>query len=240
MHSAIFFFGKIDKIHSAFTERAPENDLSSSHTSDRPLCDVQIHNFQQVTLDMVKKFPVKTLTKSCDLDPLPASVLKICFPIILPTLTSIINMSLKNGVMPNALKVAVLKPLLKKKDADFEQLQNFPPNLKSNICVQANREGCCFVIKRPYTLYWGTITAFHSTETALVGFHNDILTAIDNNKTVILLLFDLSAAFDTVDHSILLSRLSSRFGIKGTVFAWLRSYLTSRKQFVNVNKCRSS
>ena len=137
-----FFISKIDKIHNAFTERAPENDLSSSHTSDRPLCDVQIHNFQQVTLDMVKKFAVKTLTKSCDLDPVPASVLKTCFSIILPTLTLVINMSLKNGVMPYALKVAVLKPLLKKQDADFEQLQNFPPNLKSNICVQANREGC--------------------------------------------------------------------------------------------------
>ena len=49
---------------------------------------------------------------------------------------------------------------------------------------------------------------------ALVRVHNDILTAIDNNNTVILLLLDLSAAFDTVDHSILLSRLSSRFGIK--------------------------
>ena len=69
-----------------------------------------------------------------------------------PTYTNLdYNMSLKNGVMPNALKVAVLKPLLKKQDADFEQLQNFPPNLKSNICVQANREGCCFAIKRPYT-----------------------------------------------------------------------------------------
>jgi len=74
---------------------------------------------------MVKKFAVEALTKSCELDPLPASVLKTCFPIILPTLTSIINMSLKNGVMPHALKVAVLKPLFKKQDADFEQLQNF-------------------------------------------------------------------------------------------------------------------
>ena len=71
-----FFISKIDKIYNAFTEKAPENDLSSSHTTDRPLCDVQIHNFQQVTLDMVKRFAVKTLTKSCDLDLLPASVLK--------------------------------------------------------------------------------------------------------------------------------------------------------------------
>ncbi|CAH3148778.1 unnamed protein product [Pocillopora meandrina] len=71
-----FFISKIDKIHNAFIERAPENDLSSSHTTDRPLCDVQIHNFQQVTLDMVKKFAVKTLTKSCDLDLLPASLIE--------------------------------------------------------------------------------------------------------------------------------------------------------------------
>ena len=81
---------------------------------------------------------------------------------------------------------------------------------------------------------------FHSTETALVRVHNDILTAIDNNNSVILLLLDLSAAFETVDHSILLSRLSTRFGIKGTVLSWLKSYLTSRTQFVNVNNCRSS
>ena len=220
--------------------------LTDLYTTDRPLCDVQIHNFQQITLDMVKKFAVKTLTKSCDLDPLSASVLKTCFPIILLTITSIINMSLKNGVMPYALKVAVLKPLLKKQDADFEQLQNFRPisNLtfvskliEKAVALQLNDH-----ILRHHLdeTFQSAYKAFHSTETALVRVHNDILTAIDNNNTVILLLLDLSAAFDTVDHSILLSRLSCRFGIKGTVLAWLKSYLTSRKQFVNFNKCRSS
>ena len=109
----------------SLTQRPPKNDFSSPHTTDRPLCDMQFQNFQQVTLDMVKKFAVKTLTKSCELDPLPASVLTTCFPIILPTLTSIINMSRKNGVVPHALKVVVSKPLLKKQDANFEQLQNF-------------------------------------------------------------------------------------------------------------------
>ena len=198
-------------------------------------------------MDMVRTFSVKrALTKSCDLDPLPASVLRLYFPIILPTLTSIINMSLKNGVMPCALKVAVLKPLLKKHDADSEQLQNFRPisNLsfvskliEKAVALQLNDHILTHHLDETFQ---SAYKAFHSTETALVRVHNDILTAIDNNNTVILLLLDLFAAFDTVDHSILLSRLSSRFGIKATVLAWLRSYLTSRKQFVNVNKCKSS
>ena len=81
---------------------------------------------------------------------------------------------------------------------------------------------------------------FHSTETALVRVQNDILCAIDNNESVILLLLDFSAAFETMDHSIMLSRLRDRFGINGTVLAWLESYLTSRKQFVQVNGCRST
>ena len=80
---------------------------------------------------------------------------------------------------------------------------------------------------------------FHSPETALVRVQNDILCAIDNNGSVILLLLDLSATFDTVDHSIMLSRLSQRFGVNGTVLAWFESYLTLRRQFVQVNGCRS-
>ena len=78
---------------------------------------------------------------------------------------------------------------------------------------------------------------FHSTETALVRVQNDILSAIDNNESVILLLLDLSAPFDTVDHSILLSRLRDRFGVNGTALAWCEYYLTSGKQFAQVNDC---
>ena len=74
----------------------------------------------------------------------------------------------------------------------------------------------------------------HSTETALTRIHNDILLAIDDNSCVILVLLDLSAASDTVDHDILLGRLEHRFGITGKALSWLTSYLTDRTQFVKV------
>ena len=80
----------------------------------------------------------------------------------------------------------------------------------------------------------------HSTKTALVRVQNDILCAIGNNESVILLLLELSAAFDTVDHTILLSRLRDRFGVNSTALIWFESYLMSQKQFVQVNGCRST
>ena len=71
----------------------------------------------------------------------------------------------------------------------------------------------------------------HSCETALVRVHNDIFVAIDKRHCVMLLLLDLSAAFDTVDHDILLTRLHSKYSISGIALEWFRSYLTNRSQF---------
>ena len=76
---------------------------------------------------------------------------------------------------------------------------------------------------------------FHSTETALIKVHNDIATAIDDGHSVILVLSDLSAAFDTVDHGILLTRLSMRYGIRDRALEWFVSYLSDRTQFVKLD-----
>eukprot|EP00745_Piridium_sociabile_P044747 TRINITY_DN9505_c0_g1_i24.p2 TRINITY_DN9505_c0_g1~~TRINITY_DN9505_c0_g1_i24.p2 ORF type:complete len:122 (-),score=5.84 TRINITY_DN9505_c0_g1_i24:1342-1707(-) len=82
--------------------------------------------------------------------------------------------------------------------------------------------------------------ANHSTETALLRILNDLLTALDQNKVSALLLLDLSAAFDTIDHHLLLSCLESSFGIKNSALSWFKSYLSDRSQLVLVQSHQSS
>ena len=95
-------------------------------------------------------------------------------------------------------------------------------------------------------MFQSAYKVFHSTETALVKVHNDILQAVelliravDNNDSVVFLLLDLSAAFDTVGHSILLSRLAL-FGVNGQVIAWIESYRKDREHFVQIENTKSS
>ena len=68
---------------------------------------------------------------------------------------------------------------------------------------------------------------------------NDIFANIDNKKASILVALDLSAAFDTLDHSTILQRLSYSFGLSGSALGWLESYLVGRSQFVKVDSAVS-
>ena len=79
----------------------------------------------------------------------------------------------------------------------------------------------------------------HGTETALLRVQNDVLRAIDDDRCVVLLLLDLSSAFDTVVHQTLLSRLSSRFGVRGKALSWFQSYLSDHRQVIHVGNGQS-
>ena len=156
-------------------------------------------------------------------------------------MTMIVNQSLRSAVVPDCFKLALLNPKLKKPLLDVEDFGNFRPisNLmfmsKLTEKVVASRlidyvSGNCLdeIMQSAYK-------QFHSTETALVKLFNDIVIDTDRNRTVILLLLDLSAAFDTVDHSLLLNRVANRFGICGSALAWFESYLRDRFHIVSID-----
>ena len=83
-------------------------------------------------------------------------------------------------------------------------------------------------------------TKYHSTETTLFSLHVHIITAISHQQVSCLCLLDLSAAFDTIDHSILLHRLSSWFGIADSALTWFKTYLISRSFSVLASDLASS
>ena len=87
-----------------------------------------------------------------------------------------------------------------------------------------------------YPLLQSAYRLGHSTETALLKVHNDLLMNMDAQRVTLLVLLDLSAAFDTVDYEVLLHRLRSSFGIRGTALQWFTSYLSSRWQRLSFNQ----
>ena len=82
--------------------------------------------------------------------------------------------------------------------------------------------------------------AGHSTETALLCVQNYILLDLDKRRGVILVLLDLSAAFDTIDHDLLLRRLADKLGITGVAYALFKFYLSGRSQVIYIDKETSS
>lgn len=83
--------------------------------------------------------------------------------------------------------------------------------------------------------YQSGFRKMHSTETALLKVSNEVQMAADSGRYSVLVLLDLSSAFDTVDHKILLHRLENEFGVAGSVLKWFSSYLSDRTFFVYVN-----
>ena len=171
---------------------------------------------------------------------MPTPLMLECLDTLLPVITSQINLSLEYGVFPDMWKEAIGYPLLKKVD-----LGSSFPNLRliSNLSyISKLTEKAVFqqlnnhlLINKLYPKLQSAYRKYHSTETALLKITNDILLNMSNQQVSLLVLLDLSAAFDTIDHSVLLNRLKQNFGINGTALSWFKSYVTNRKLRIHVD-----
>ena len=181
------------------------------------------------------------------MDPLPTWLLKQCLPELIPIITSIVNSSLEAGHFPDALKHAQIIPLIKKPGLDCEILKNYRPVANLKFLAKTVERACTAQIQQYLSannLYGKMQSAYyrsnHSTETALLCVYNDLLLAADKGHEAILILLDYSAAFDTINHQILLDRFSNKYGFKGSALSWIKSYFTHRSQSVIIKGCESS
>ena len=221
-----YFTEKIRTIRNNFP---PPNPTARPDTSfaGNPLL-----TFESVTDEFVLKIINSASAKSCELDPIPTTLLYENLDILLPTITNIINISLTTGIVPHDLKTAVVQPLLKKPSFDRNLLKNYRPisNLPflSKILekVVLHKHLSHLQENNLSNPFQSAYRAGHSTETVLLRIVNDILSALDNDNISVLLLLDLSAAFGTINHQIILSRLNSVSRIQSTAFQWFHSFLS--------------
>ena len=185
-------------------------------------------------------------TKSCDLDPIPTWLLKEHLNSLVPFITHVVNLSLQSSVVPATLKRAFVCPLLKKPSLDKDILKNYRPvsNLPflSKVLekVISKRLNVYLADNSMRELYQSAYAACHSTETALLRVKNDLCRSVDGHGAAALVMLDLSAAFDTIDHGIILKRLEERFGITGDALLWISSYLSDRKETVLIGNSLSN
>ena len=240
---ALFFNDKIQGIRNAASSSVSNTaNLSLPSTHRNMVCMVQFNFIDDKTLEEV----VSSLNSStCCLDVLPTNFFKAVLGSLVKNLVNIVNDSLQSGAFPEDLKTAVVKPLLKKRSLDAAILNNYRPisNLPfvSKIIEKVVHQQLSqfLLLNNSFDKFQSGFRPNHSTETALIKVLNDIQLNTDSTKVSVLVLLDLSAAFDTVDYDILLQRLEHYVGLSGTVIQWFKSYLQNRKYFVSIENCVS-
>lgn len=226
-----FLEDKVDGVRSA-TATAPPPDFS--HT------ECTFGAFKPVDDQFVERLIRASPAKSCDLDPLPTCILKEFLDVLLPFLTRMCNASITEGCLPSSQKEAIVIPALKKHGLDPSEMKNYRPISNLSFASKLVEK----VVFSQVTAYlaqndlWPKLQSgfrqFHSTESAVLKVLSDIFSAIDQGNVALLALLDVSAAFDTVDHEILLQRLSTSYGISGLAHDWFKSFVTGRLQTVRL------
>ena len=229
---SLYFIDKISSIRSKL------DCISNSMPDFDCFNGIKMHCFEPVSIETVKNVILSSSPKSCFLDPIPTSLLFTHIDNIVESITTIINDSLSSGIVPSSFKHALVKPLLKKCNLDNEVLKNYRPVsnlsfiskiLEKIVSIQINKH---LSTNKLLESHQSAYRKHHNTETALLKIFNDLLLSADQKKISVLVLLDLSAAFDTIDHTILVERLRTTFGFDGTVLNWFKSYLSDRTQSV--------
>ncbi len=236
-----YFTSKINTIRDQTVTMQPSATVSHQIVHYRSP-EEQFHSFSTIREEELYKLVKSAKPTTCMLDPTPSKLLKEVLPEVIDPLLAIINSSLSLGYVPKTFKLASIEPLIKKTQLDHKDLVNYRliSNLPFLSKIQesvASAQLYSFIEKNNICEdFKSGFRPSHSTETALIRVKNDLLLSCDHGCIFLLVLLDLIAAFNTIDHNILLNRLENILGISGSALAWFKSYLSDRHQFIAVNE----
>jgi len=228
---ADYFDKKISDVRSATAGQSPP--LSTSTAAPPTLA-----SFKPCTQTEVRRIIMQSPVKSCTLDPVPTFLLREFVDLLLPYVTTMVNESLMAGRLPDSHKHAIITPLLKKPGLDSTDVANFRPVSNVSFLSKIVERAVAIQLNAHLSAngllprYQSAYRKKHSTETAMLRVWSDFLTSADVREVTLLGLLDMSAAFDCVDHDILLQRLEVVFSLTDTVLHWMRSFVTGRTQQV--------
>ena len=189
--------------------------------------------------EMKNAFESLKSNKSPGFDEISSDVIKFVFDALIIPVKHIFDLSLKKGVFPDKLKVARVTPIYKSGD---EGLANNYRPISVLSCFSKILERIMY--NRLYSFLVENNILYdkqfgfqkeHSTEHAILQLANQILESFNQDNFTIGVFIDLSKAFDTVDHNILLNKLSF-YGVRNNNLKWFKSYLSNRKQYVSTDQ----
>ena len=221
-----------------------ETNTSKTHRSYLNSNILTSFGFNLVDEDHINKIMKSLKNKTLSgHDGISIKLLKYLSPALLKPLTLIINQSLITGLFPEKLKIAKVQPLFKK--GDEEHIENYRP-ISLLTSISKVFEKVVFLQLTKYFqdngLFYDGQYGFrenHSTEMATVELLDRIISALDDKQLPISIYMDLSKAFDTLNHDILLDKLSY-YGVEGTALQWFDSYLSNRSMYVEIDNMKSS
>ena len=229
---AKFFRQKIDGIRHQFND-IPQYKIPPRDTPT-------LRSFATITKNILLKLIREMPTKTCDSDIIPTKLLKKILPTIIPALTKIANLSINNGVFSEKWKSATVKPLIKSLSKgtihqNYRPVSNltFISKVVEKITLNQFTQHC--ENNNLLSDYQLVYRKYHSCETSLIKLVNDLLWAMEKQEVTAMTLLDLSAAFDTVNHDLLLEVLNKRFGVKEKALKWYEQYLKPQKFKVAIN-----
>ena len=197
---------------------------------------VDSHNIKQIIKG------IKT-SRSNGHEGISSELLKLISNDIADSITLIINQSLKSGIFPSQLKIAKVTPIYKKDDkkiiTNYRPISVLPVVSKVFETVNYEQLSDYFLSNNLFSAQQYGFRKNSSTELAALELIDRLLAQLKNHKIPINFYIDLAKAFDSLNHDILLDKLSY-YGVNGTAKTLLKSHLSDRKQYVKIDEVKSS